>query len=371
MIDNKLRIAEQAYYDVFQTMRLSVGKLVGQTIILPFGLLSGFWVYAKLTNSLIFASIFSILSVATWTKLTRRELKRTISILKLETPRDQHIKYYRIAVILLVIWNIGAAFAFIVTKQYLPEYGVLINKIILAVILFDITYLYNSYQNYVTARASKQTSDQIKEIIAEIDPSANEWISRILGLPIDLKFLKIRRKWIVFLFLISGLGFSVFIMSVYMLPITLIISIIYSDPIVLLNPLFQLVPEYISTTKYAFPFTLILAISSITISLISRMWARRLLITSISESSKSDNRSPILFLRSFADDSVHLPNPTLKFYGQLLNLFQSKKSLDVILLEQCTCMGPVLALGNPNNSNVPYGAQRSFLDNKDWQNEVI
>lgn len=105
---------------------------------------------------------------------------------------------------------------------------------------------------------------------------------------------------------------------------------------------------------------------SLLIAFITRKKARQLAISSIQEAQLLDPRNPVLFLRSFLDDHVKLRKPRLSLLGSLLNLFQTKASLDQLLLEEAITYGPVVALGNPNDLTPPFGASRGYFMNNDW-----
>jgi len=84
----------------------------------------------------------------------------------------------------------------------------------------------------------------------------------------------------------------------------------------------------------------------------------------------SDPREPILFLRAFADDQVALPLARLGLIGAVLSLGRHRKSFDELLLEEGTIYGPVVALGNPNDTVPPYGVARGYFQNADWKKAV-
>ena len=85
---------------------------------------------------------------------------------------------------------------------------------------------------------------------------------------------------------------------------------------------------------------------------------RRAARTSVLELQKLDKRAPILFLRAFRDDQVRLAPPKLSLLGYCFDLGNRESNLDVLLLEEGTDFGPVMALGNQNDPLPPYGAAR-------------
>ena len=114
----------------------------------------------------------------------------------------------------------------------------------------------------------------------------------------------------------------------------------------------------------------VLAAISLLLGKLTRNRAQSLSISSITESHELDDRPPILFLRSFYDDQVGLEAPSLSILGRFLNLMQSKKSLDVLLLEEGTEFGPVVAVGNPMDPIPRYGAARGYFSDGSWQDGV-
>jgi hypothetical protein len=98
--------------------------------------------------------------------------------------------------------------------------------------------------------------------------------------------------------------------------------------------------------------------------------SRRYLRVSLEQAQATDPRRPVLFLRSFRDDAVALPPPRSGFPFRLFNYAERNKSLDELLLEEGTSLGPVVALGNPTDAIPPYGAARGYFQNSDWQTMV-
>lgn len=98
--------------------------------------------------------------------------------------------------------------------------------------------------------------------------------------------------------------------------------------------------------------------------------SRRYLRVSLEQAQATDPRRPVLFLRSFRDDAVALRSPKAGFPFRLFNYAERNKSLDELLLEEGTSLGPVVALGNPTDAIPPYGAARAYLQNSDWQKMI-
>lgn len=76
--------------------------------------------------------------------------------------------------------------------------------------------------------------------------------------------------------------------------------------------------------------------------------------------SESDTRSPILYLRSFDSDKIAENQPGLNFKTEEEHLAQLVDSI-----------GPFVAIGNPDQSLPELGAQRLYVKNEHWQNEVL
>lgn len=98
--------------------------------------------------------------------------------------------------------------------------------------------------------------------------------------------------------------------------------------------------------------------------------SRRYLRVSLEQAQATDPRRPVLFLRSFRDDAVALHAPRAGLAYRLFNYAERNKSLDELLLEEGTSLGPVVALGNPTDAIPPYGAARAYLQNGDWQKMI-
>jgi hypothetical protein len=96
-----------------------------------------------------------------------------------------------------------------------------------------------------------------------------------------------------------------------------------------------------------------------------------LLRFSLDQLTAIDVRPPVLFLRAFADDHVHLPEPRLPLLARALEFGRRPVTLDDLLLEEGTPYGPVVALGNPDDERPPYGAARGYFAHQSWNQAVI
>lgn len=102
---------------------------------------------------------------------------------------------------------------------------------------------------------------------------------------------------------------------------------------------------------------------------IERMAERKVLLT-MQDALRSDSRAPIVFLRSFADDQVELPNSKRMASDKLLQPGTRRQNLDRLVLQEGFAVGPVVTLGKPGEPLPPYGAARGYFDHQDWQQAV-
>ncbi|MFF7505287.1 hypothetical protein ACFZBM_38635 [Streptomyces lavendulae] len=84
------------------------------------------------------------------------------------------------------------------------------------------------------------------------------------------------------------------------------------------------------------------------------------------EVTASDSRAPVLYLRSFEDDSVTKSLHLLGSYAIGFQQFTEEQELTLAL----SPAGPVIAVGQPGEQLPLAGAHRLYMD-EDWQNRVI
>ncbi len=86
-----------------------------------------------------------------------------------------------------------------------------------------------------------------------------------------------------------------------------------------------------------------------------------------------DPRPPLLFLRSFQDDQVRLPerNRLSELYRQVLSPGTGRRRLDHLLVENFSRYGPAVALGRPGEKTLPFGAARVYAAHDRWQEKVL
>ena len=104
------------------------------------------------------------------------------------------------------------------------------------------------------------------------------------------------------------------------------------------------------------------------ISALLRIFARRFARVSAENLISSDQRPPILFLRSFKDDQVLLARPKRGLIRGIL-AEPLRPMLDHALLEEFTPLGPLVAIGVPGAA-APFGASRTYVDEDEWKNVV-
>jgi hypothetical protein len=98
---------------------------------------------------------------------------------------------------------------------------------------------------------------------------------------------------------------------------------------------------------------------------------RSKLLLSVKDLQSTDRRAPIVFLRSFRDDQVQLRPSVLDPLGRILSFGEQSSTLDEILVNEGTAIGPVVALGNPVDQVQPFGAARSYESDENWRRTVI
>lgn len=102
----------------------------------------------------------------------------------------------------------------------------------------------------------------------------------------------------------------------------------------------------------------------------SRESAQRNALLTFEDLVAADKRPPVLFLRSFGDDSFSLRRPRQDFLSRVATGGYSPKNIDELLVEQFWWIGPPLALGAPHIEGAPYGAARTHDIGTDWRSKV-
>jgi hypothetical protein len=98
---------------------------------------------------------------------------------------------------------------------------------------------------------------------------------------------------------------------------------------------------------------------------------KRLIAERAHEVGSRDNRAPVLFLRSFADDNIDLPSMSaLRRYLTGRNFLWNYTTFEEMLVRVfCDC-GPVVAIGRPGEMIPPIGAARQWLSNDTWKRHI-
>jgi hypothetical protein len=195
-------------------------------------------------------------------------------------------------------------------------------------------------------------------------------LSKIIGLPTSLEHIKLRRWQALILFAVSSICFAGVSVLLFVLPIAP--SATLTSAQLPRSPSATWLPDYDRITVAAVNLVIvILAIIGLAIlaGFVRRM-GRRTVRSTLLERQALDARAPILFLRAFGDDQVALPPPRLPLLGYLYDVRNRQTSLDVMLLEEATDYGPVVALGNPKDPVPPYGAARGYFTDESWQEAV-
>ena len=182
--------------------------------------------------------------------------------------------------------------------------------------------------------------------------------SALLGLPTSVEFINKRSRLKVLLyFVLSWLFFSWFGI------------VLFSAPLFVSTIFFLQDPSLVSR-QHVLIINALAAVSALVSVLLAgwtRAAGRRSAIASLEETLKIDSRPPILFLRAFRDNQVELLPPQLSWLGKIFSFGVRKTNLDILLLEEATEYGPVIALKNPTSPDRLYGAARGAFDQENWR----
>ena len=83
-----------------------------------------------------------------------------------------------------------------------------------------------------------------------------------------------------------------------------------------------------------------------------------------------DTRDLVLFLRPFRGDMRFFEAPATCLIAKLLRTKHRRRTLDEIVLDAASPIGPVIALGAPDQETTPLGAARLFASDTEWQDSV-
>jgi hypothetical protein len=141
------------------------------------------------------------------------------------------------------------------------------------------------------------------------------------------------------------------------------------------GPLADKEPQFFAT-GIMFIVLIILPVSNLFSFLAKRLrtFSQRLLVQNADEIRKFDSRHPILLLRSFADDQISLRTIHRSRHIKLLQLFDSGvhiNTLDELLVQRYSYIGPVIAMGNPKDEIPRLGASRKYVKGTAWEEIVV
>jgi hypothetical protein len=101
-----------------------------------------------------------------------------------------------------------------------------------------------------------------------------------------------------------------------------------------------------------------------------RRRARRGAMLSAEAARQVDPRPPILFLRAFHDDQVSLAAARLPLLMRLIDPGGIGGTLEELIVQECTWLGPVVAIGDPSHPLPPLGVSRMYCSGDTWQESV-
>ncbi len=97
---------------------------------------------------------------------------------------------------------------------------------------------------------------------------------------------------------------------------------------------------------------------------------RRLSQPNASRLLQIDERSPILLLRSFADDAKQIRAKGLAMRVLFLGML-GRKRLEAAIADELSRLGPFIAIGQPGERLPRLGAARAYFSDDEWQSAVI
>jgi hypothetical protein len=107
------------------------------------------------------------------------------------------------------------------------------------------------------------------------------------------------------------------------------------------------------------------------VSVALHRFARRISMSRASLAVLADQRPPILYLRSFADDKLRLRVAPFARPSLLERLSSRRKQgFEEIMAEELQQYGPLTAVGEPGRRLAPIGFAREYLPDVDWQSHV-
>jgi len=95
---------------------------------------------------------------------------------------------------------------------------------------------------------------------------------------------------------------------------------------------------------------------------------KHILSISVSKYKKRDTREHIVYLRAFEQDKFFIRH--FNFFKNFFLSILGKTKLDFIMLEECSTIGPTIALGDPKDQKSIYGPARYYARDDEWQDYV-
>jgi hypothetical protein len=174
-----------------------------------------------------------------------------------------------------------------------------------------------------------------------------------------------RRSLAAILFVFTALGYGLLTTTTFLLLSAPLATAVWD-----IAPYCRIdVHECINRFVGAFAFVLALFGVMVFVPTLLRVAARRVARVSLETLELRDKRAPVLFLRSFQDDQVKLPLPRRPFLQRLIGIGEPRPTVDHLLVEEASMLGPVIAIGSPSKPT-PFGAPRIFFDDDAWQHAV-
>lgn len=246
--------------------------------------------------------------------------------------------------------------------------------------VLTVPIFYTLWRGWITISRLHDDERDLLKTPQVFDSSWRLSLLRYLGMPPVVAFLNWRRSVVIALYLAAawliGMGMLGLVQQLTILGLGSEIS----SALLLcereLGPLPQreLMPcanEIVRASMLTFYFSCVLILACLVLGNFLLRVARRRVRVSANRLLASDPRPPILFLRSFRDDQVTLrTSPRTAWLTRLLTLSLPRQPLDHILLEEATPVGPVVALGSPQDALPPYGIARGYFDHGSWQQAV-
>lgn len=94
------------------------------------------------------------------------------------------------------------------------------------------------------------------------------------------------------------------------------------------------------------------------------IWLKKVFAISGEELYSRDQRPPVVYLRSFGDDEKFKANNSGGIY------FNNSQMFEESLVNTLKQLGPVMAIGRPNERLPPLGAARMYVGDDSWQERV-